>query len=179
MKEFPLDMKDKHSSEEYFGKMISDFVEHSSGLSLQKNKKTLTIKQTTDGKALCVCLKNVEDIIRRSDFDQYEFLQVNFVNGKKILLTENLIGFKPLTHHELDPNKLPKVVTTVDLIGVVEALEETVSSGRHLFTEDIETDILKKVFQSILNGGMDVGFDLSQEKHWPYQITNIRHKFIS
>ena len=92
--------------------------------------------------------------------------------GKKILLTDQLIGFKPFPIPDLDVSKLPKVVTTVDLLSVFEAIEEasTVSAR----TEDADT--LKRVFQSILMGGEDVGFDLSTEKSWLRRLSGVVSK---
>jgi len=76
------------------------------------------------------------------------FLQVNFLSGKKILLTENLIGFKPVPSRGLDLSKLPKVVTTPDLLSVVEAIEDSISFA----VANDELDVLKRVFDSVLRG---------------------------
>ena len=92
---------------------------------------------------------------------------------EKILLTDQLIGFKPWPVPELDISKLPKVVTTLDLLSVFEAIEESVTtmSGR---PED--TDTLKKVFNSILLGGEDIGFDLTTERSWLRRLPAIPSK---
>jgi hypothetical protein len=72
-----------------------------------------------------------------------------------------LIGFKTIPLHGFDVHKLPKVVTTSDLISVFEAAEEALSTGR-----GEEVDVLRQVFNSILMGGETVGFDLKNEKSW-------------
>jgi hypothetical protein len=88
---------------------------------------------------------------------------VNFQSGKKILLTQNLIGFKPAPSRGLDLSKLPKVVTTPDLLSVVEAIEETLSTAP---AQPEELEVLRKVFDSVLKGAEAVGFDTTSERVW-------------
>ena len=66
---------------------------------------------------------------------------MNFQNSYKVLLTDNLIGFKPQETLGLDMTRIPKVVTTPDLFSVYEAIEESLGSD----TQDHEVEILKKV----------------------------------
>lgn len=106
---------------------------------------------------------DVEEVISRVDGEGQSFLQVNFLSGKKILLTETLVGFKPAEASGLDLTKLPKVVTTPDLISVVEAIEEALSSPKG---GKEELEVLKQVFSSVLKGAETVGFDLKTEKVW-------------
>jgi len=88
---------------------------------------------------------------------------VNFINGKKLLLTEKLIGFKPATTLNLDMTKLPKVVTTPDLISVVEAIEESFSDEN---SHPEEVKVLEKVYDAVLRGAEDIGFSLPNERTW-------------
>ena len=144
--------------------ILEDFIAKSAGLSLSKSGEgDLAISQKGDSKKIKLRKGELIDVLARKDAEGKEFVQINFSSGRKILLTDQLIGFKPWPVPELDITKLPKVVTTLDLLSVFEAIEESVTtaSGR---PED--TDTLKKVFNAILLGGEDIGFDLTTERSW-------------
>lgn len=163
-----------HSSElkekNEFLSQIREFVAKSSGLRsrLAENDR-LHISQSTDGKAIAFPVAELEEVIERIDSDGHMFLQVNFQSGKKILLTQNLIGFKPAPARGLDLGKLPKVVTTPDLLSVVEAIEDSITSPPS--PQSDELDILKKVFDSVLRGAEAVGFDTTPERLWLQQLS--------
>ena len=143
---------------------IRDFVSKSSGLrSKGAEQDQIHIAQNTDGKAIRFNVADLEEVVPRIDSDGHVFLQVNFLSGKKILLTQNLIGFKPVPSRGLDLSKLPKVVTTPDLLSVVEAIEDTISATPG---EAGELEILKRVFDSVLKGAEAVGFDITPERVW-------------
>lgn len=143
---------------------IQDFVAKSSGLrSRRDSENKLQILQRADGKSLAFTTTDLDEVISRVDSEGAVFLQVNFQSGKKILLTQNLIGFKPAPSRGLDLSKLPKVVTTPDLLSVVEAIEDSMSSSS---SPTDELDVLKKVFDSVLRGAEAVGFDITSERVW-------------
>lgn len=142
---------------------IEDFVAKSSGLRSKADSERLHISQNADGKAITFGISELDEVIPRIDSDGHTFLQVNFQSGKKILLTQNLIGFKPAPSRGLDLGKLPKVVTTPDLLSVVEAIEDSMSSTP---SQPEELDVLKKVFDSVLRGAEAVGFDITPERVW-------------
>ena len=142
---------------------ISDFVAKSSGLKSKLQADELHIFQCTDSKTIILRVTDLEEVIPRIDSDGHVFLQVNFHSGKKILLTQNLIGFKPAPSRGLDLSKLPKVVTTPDLLSVVEAIEDTITSPS---SPSDELEVLKKVFDSVLRGAEAVGFDTTSERVW-------------
>lgn len=146
---------------------IRDFISKSAGLRSrshdQEAQEKIQILQRGDGKSITFPIAELDEVIHRIDAEGQVFLQVNFSSGKKILLTENLIGFKPVPSRGLDLSKLPKVVTTPDLLSVVEAVEDSISSGPS--TND-ELDILKRVFDSVLRGAEAVGFDTTPERLW-------------
>jgi len=145
---------------------INDFVAKSAGLkSRVEDAKLIRIRQNTDGKAIAFNIADLEEVIPRIDADGHVFLQVNFLSGKKILLTENLIGFKPVPSRGLDLSKLPKVVTTPDLLSVVEAIEDSMGTPPAPSQND-ELDLLKRVFDSVLRGAEAVGFDITPERLW-------------
>lgn len=142
---------------------ILNFIERSQGLrSVGTDDGELKIVQTVDEKVFSFKLSQVSEVLHRQDSESRLFLQVNFQNSNKILLTENLVGFKPNQTFGLDMTKLPKVVTTPDLISVYEAIEDAMGS-EHI---DHEIEILKKVYLSIIDGGEKVGFDLKTERFW-------------
>ena len=142
---------------------IVEFVEKASGLSLANND-TMTIEliQKSDTKSLRIELREVKEVLTRRDTDNSTFLQVNFSSGRKILLTDSFIGFKPVTLDGLDMSKIPRVVTTPDLMSVFEAIEDSMSSEN----EANDLDTLRKIFFAILIGGESVGFDLGRERTW-------------
>jgi hypothetical protein len=143
-------------------------VEKSSGLSSKVSDEVMIqIFQRADGKTLSFAVAELEEVIPRTDSEGQDFLQVNFLSGKKILITENLVGFKPAPSLGLDMTKLPKVVTTPDLMSVVDAIEDTLSAETG---QTEEVDVLKKVFDSVLRGAEAVGFDLTPERIWLQNI---------
>lgn len=147
---------------------IHSFVEKSTGLTSRLDELLVQIFQRADGKTMIVDVSEVDEVISRVDSDGKSFLQINFVSGKKILLTDNLVGFKPLPSLGLDMSKLPKVVTTPDLLSVVDAIEESMLMPA---TSNDEVDILKKVFDSVLRGAEAVGFDLTPERIWLHNVS--------
>lgn len=152
---------------------IVTFVEASKGLKVvDSNEGAASISQTLDGKIFTFQFSDLSEVLQRSDAEGKGFIQVNFQNGNKVLFTESLVGFKPKETPGLDMSKIPKVVTTPDLVSVFEAIEESMSSDT---TPDYEVEILRKVFQAILQGGELAGFDLSFEKKWLFRL--VPHQF--
>lgn len=149
---------------------IQRFVVSSSGLQwTQVSPLEVMILQSVDRKMLRFETISVEEVLEREDAEGKEFLQINFREGKKILVTDGLIGFKPLIVDQFEMERLPKVVTTPDLISVLEALEEVdLSPGNSV--DEMKT--LKKIFLSIVGGGEEVGFDLTTEKNWLQQFSH-------
>jgi hypothetical protein len=146
---------------------IREFVNKCSGLkSRVSDEHAIQILQNTDGKTISFEIADLEEVIPRVDGEGHAFLQVNFLNGKKILLTQNLIGFKPAPSTGLDLNKLPKVVTTPDLLSVVEAIEDSLNTA----AENEEVAVLRRVFDSVLRGAEAVGFDLTAERLWMQRL---------
>jgi hypothetical protein len=147
--------KNKHKE------VIISFVSKAPGLEIKHDQQQMEILQTVDRKKLSFHFDQIEDVLIRDDSQEKPFLQLNFSSGDKILITDELIGFKPIPLQGFDVQKLPKVVTTSDLVSVFEAAEEALSTGR-----SDEVDVLRQVFNSILMGGEIVGFDLKNEKSW-------------
>lgn len=141
---------------------ILNFVDASKGLRAKINESGwVQIFQELDKKVFSFSSQEVSEVLHRADSEGKPFIQVNFQNGSKVLLTETLVGFKPLETLGLDMSRIPKVVTTPDLVSVFEAIEESMGADNGV---DHEVEILKKVYTAIISGGEKVGFDLSAER---------------
>lgn len=144
--------------------MILNYVDSSKGLRARTSDSSrMTIAQDIDGKIMSFSTNDLVEVLHRSDSEGKPFLQVNFKSGTKVLLTENLIGFKPFEALGLDMARIPKVVTTPDLKSVFEAIEESLGSD---IGQEHEAEVLKKVYHSILLGAEKVGIDLPAERTW-------------
>jgi hypothetical protein len=144
--------------------LILSFVDSSKGLKAKiSDSGRVRIQQDLDGKVFSYDPTDVIEVLHRADSEAKPFIQVNFRNNAKVLFTETLIGFKPLETLGLDMARIPKVVTTPDLVSVFEAIEEALGSDNSL---EHEVEILKRVYTSIISGGEKVGFDLSTERGW-------------
>ena len=151
-------------------KSIVNFVSQSRGLRfLESGTNELIICQSVDGKSLKLKTNTIADVLTRKDSKKDDFLQVNFSNGKKVILTDNLIGFKPAMYSDLDMNRLPKVVTTPDLISFIEVLEDSLHDTE--VSMDEITDV-KQYFESVLMGAEAIGFDLICERIWIARLLN-------
>jgi len=144
---------------------IINFLETTSFLNFSLNQTNIEIIQTEDGKCLNFPLMSVEKVLSRTDIDGSAFIQVNFSDKTKVLITKSLIGFKPLDLTGFDSGKIPKVVTTVDLNSVHKAIEDMLDS-EDTYQTATELDVLKKVYQSIMLGAEQVGFEMKAEKVW-------------
>lgn len=143
-------------------KEIQGFIGSSEGLKIVDSSLSdyIIIEQKVDGHQLKFNRFDLEEILKRNDESGQAFLQVNFTSGKKVLLTDNLVGFRPLGLYGLDMEKLPKVVTTPDIQSVFEAIQESLQTN----DGPDELEVLRKVFDSVICGGEAVGFDLTEER---------------
>lgn len=144
---------------------IVNFLETTTQLSFRLEKSYIEIKQTEDGKTLSFDLDVVDKVLLRTDFDGSGFIQVNFSDKTKVLITKSLVGFKPFEITGFDAGKIPKVVTTVDLNSVYKAIEDLLDS-EDTYQTATELEVLKKVYQSIMLGAEQVGFEMRAEKIW-------------
>lgn len=167
-------MSQSNESQREHMNQIEEFIQKSSGLQFSRvNELLFKVFQRADGKELSFNAQDLEEVILRMDSDGQQFLQVNFFSGKKILITQSLIGFKPAVAVGLDMARLPRVVTTPDLLSVVDAIEETLELEDSI-PEELE--VLKRVFDSVLRGGEEVGFDLTAERLWLNNLSLIASK---
>ena len=149
---------------------IVDFISQCRGLRfLESGEDELIICQRVDEKSLTFKASQIEEVLSRTDVKNENFLQINFYNGKKIILTDNLIGFKPATQDSLDMKRLPKVVTTPDLVSFIEVLEDSLHDD-NVTIDEIED--VKQYFNSVLIGAEAIGFNLTCERVWMARILN-------
>lgn len=142
---------------------IFEFLSSSQGLRyVMSDSGIMTIRQLADKKNFKFNVFDLSDVLSREDAQQKSFLQINFSSGVKVILTENLIGFKPSEVSGVDLTKIPKVVTTPDLRSVYEALEDLIAADN---TNPGEALVLRKVFISILEGGEKAGFNLEDDRN--------------
>lgn len=144
---------------------IINFLENTRYVKFEFDQTSLRVTQNEDQKAISFRFADVEKVLARTDFDGSQFIQINFHNKTKILITKNLIGFKPLELVGFDAGKIPKVVTTVDLNSVFKAIED-LTDGEDTYQTATELEVLKKVYQSIMMGAEQVGFEMKAEKQW-------------
>ena len=145
--------------------IIEDFLSYTSKLSLIKKEEDerITLFQNYDKKTLSFYESDIKKVLERKDYNGEAFLQVNFKNGKKILLTNEFIGFPPAICSEIDTKKLPKVVTTADLLSVIEAIESSLY-GTDQYQESLYD--VKLFFEAIASGAESIGFSLTGERLW-------------
>lgn len=146
-------------------KAIKDFSKDSKGLFLMENKEaeTCEVYQNQDKKYISFKKNQIENVLRRKDLNHEDFLQIDFYNGAKILLTSDFVGFAPAHCEGLDSQKLPKVVTTLDLISVIEAIESSLYGQEHY---EEKLDDVKLFFEAIATGAEAIGFNLAGERLW-------------
>ena len=157
--------------------LVQTFLSKSKKLSLvetQKSETEFSILQNYDKKSLLISTENVEKVLERVDPNGEMFLQINFKDGKKVILTEEFIGFAPGVCVGLFSKKLPKVVTTADLLNVIDAIEGSVY-GTEQYQESLSD--VKLFFEAIASGAESIGFDLTGERLWvekiiPSQLVN-------
>ncbi len=150
---------------------VVDFISQCRGLSfLESESEELTICQRADGKCLTFKTSDIEKVLYRVDVQKKPFLQVNFKNNKKFLLTDDLIGFKPIISCKQDESRLPKVVTTPDLLSFIEILENSI--GEHTISSPQEIEDVRRYFDCVLKGAENIGFNLTCERIWIERLLN-------
>lgn len=169
-----MSSSNKHKSTTSDLDSILNYVDSSRGLKAKVGESgKIQIYQDLDGKIFTFSMQDIGEILHRMDADGKPFIQLNLRGGHKVLFTDTLIGFKPVETVGLDISRIPKVVTTPDLMSVFEAIEESMGAESGA---DSEVEILKKVYFSILAGGEQVGFDLSFERKWLNRLIASRSK---
>ena len=158
-----FDSSSSSGSENRFLSEIFEYVNSTEGLRFSESDLSdyFIIEQVVDKHCIKINKFDVKDVMVRRDENNNEFLQVSFVSGKKVLLTEKLVGFRPVSLFGLDMNRLPRVVTTPDVMSIFDAIQEILCDELHSLEE---LEVLRKVYDSVVCGGESVGFDMSVER---------------
>ncbi len=144
---------------------VINYLENQAQFNFTFTEETLELTQKEDSKKMLIDFSKVEKVLDRQDVDGSRFLQVNFNEGSKVLITKALVGFKPYDLIGFDLTRIPRVVTTLDLVSVHKAIEDLFDSDEN--AESVtELEVLKKVYQSILFGAENIGFKMNAEKKW-------------
>ncbi len=163
-----MDCASSTSKQQKLFSEILSFVGRTSGLECRfVTAETAQIHQAMDQKFIELRASSLDDVLFRSDTDGREFIQVNFSTGTKLLLTDSLIGFKPVVSRGFESSRIPRVVTTPDIISIFEAIQDSLHSPS---PDEHEIVVLKRVFEAVLSGGEAVGFNLATERSWAKRI---------
>ncbi|MBC7421744.1 MAG: hypothetical protein H7328_13535 [Bdellovibrio sp.] len=149
---------------QYMNEVIN-YLEIQAQFNFKISGDILEVTQKEDSKKMIIDFKRVEKVLDRQDLDGSRFLQVNFSGGSKVLITKALVGFKPTDLIGFDLSRIPRVVTTIDLLSVSKAIEDLFDS-EETAESMAELEVLKKVYQSILYGAENIGFKMQAEKTW-------------
>ena len=144
---------------------VINYLESQTHFVFKFDEKVLELTQKEDMKKISIDFEQIEKVLMRQDVDGTNFLQINFSHGAKILITKSLVGFKPNQLVGFDLTRIPRVVTTIDLVSVSKAIEDLFDS-EETSESKVEVEILKKVYQSILYGAEGIGFKMQAEKLW-------------
>lgn len=161
---------DRQLKQDEMLQQIQTFIGQASGLKSELQEDGIVVVQKVDNKGLHVRADRLEEVLVRTDHQGTVFLQVNFEDSRKILLTDSLIGFKPMAAGVFEEGSLPKVVTTPDIESIFEALHEALSNMEVGMEEEVQN--LRRVFEAVVKGGEWVGFDLELERQ---KIRRIPH----
>lgn len=144
---------------------VINYLESQTHFAFKFDEQILELTQKEDHKKIAIDFEEIEKVLTRQDVDGSKFLQINFKQGTKILITKALVGFKPNQLIGFDLTRIPRVVTTIDLVSVSKAIED-LFDAEETPESKAEIEILKKVYQSILYGAEGVGFKMQAEKTW-------------
>ena len=156
---------------------VINYLESQTHFIFKFDEKVLELTQKEDLKKISINFEQIEKVLIRQDVDGTNFLQINFSHGTKILITKALVGSKPNQLVGFDLTRIPRVVTTIDLVSVSKAIEDIFDS-EETSESKAEIEILKKVYQSILYGAEGIGFKMQAEKNWLNSIL-LNHSAIS
>ncbi|MBE8221821.1 MAG: hypothetical protein HAW60_03740 [Bdellovibrionales bacterium] len=150
--------------------ILLNFVSKADGLNIkQQTSDYVIIEQNEDRSFLKVFFNNIS-CITFSKKEQGEcYIQLNFINNTKCILTNGLIGFAPIKSILLDKNSLPEIVSSIDLLNIIEAFEDSLRNSGE--SEDFL--FLSQVYHSVLNGGKNIGIE------WNFHIPHFHSLGLS
>ena len=168
MQQEDIDLNETHASAEqlqHFRRLV-DFCRKASGYRvLHLSEGALVLEQMIDRRSLRICANWIEDILDRADQDGQLFLQVNFADDRKVLITDRLIGFKPQPRANREGaehavRRLPRVVTTPDMGSVLVAMNESFDKS----DDRTELATLRVLYDAILRGAALIGFEVTEDR---------------
>lgn len=144
--------------------ILLQFIKNAKGLRVkQQGQNFITIEQLEDKSFLKVFFYQIRHVSQSPESNKDSYIQINFTNNTKCILTDNLIGFAPIKSFLLDKNALPEVVSSMDLLNIIEAFESNLRNSG----EPEDFLFLNQVYHSVLNGGKHIGIE------WNFNIPNL------
>lgn len=135
---------------------LLQFIKKTEGLRIkQQAQYYIVIEQIEDKSFLKIFFHHISHISFSSEKQNGHYIQVNFTNHTKCILTNHLIGFAPVKSLLLDKNALPEVVSSMDLLNIIEAFESNLRNSG----EAENFLFLNQVYHAVLNGGKQVGIE--------------------
>ncbi|MBE8162641.1 MAG: hypothetical protein HAW63_01470 [Bdellovibrionaceae bacterium] len=135
---------------------LLSFINKASGLQIKKSTNDyIIIEQLEDKSFLKIFFHHIDYISFSKDARKESYIQLNFINNTKCILTSDLIGFSPVKSLLLNKNSLPEVVSSIDLLNILEAFEASLRNSGN--SEDFL--FLNQVYNAVLNGGKKVGME--------------------
>lgn len=149
---------------------LLNFIKKASGLKIkQQDKYFIIIEQLEDKSCLKVFFHNISYISFAKDDTGGQYIQIDFLNKTKCILTDSLIGFSPVKSLLLNKNALPEVVSSIDLLNIIEAFEANLRNSG----EAEEFLFLNQVYHAVLNGGKQIGIE------WDFSIPALHNLGLS
>lgn len=149
---------------------LLSFIKKTRGLRVKnQNLTSITIEQKEDKSFLKIFFHQISHISLASETKKEDYIQINFINKTKCILTESLIGFAPIKSLLLDKNSLPEVVSSIDLLNILEAFEANLRNSGEI--EDFL--FLNQVYHAVLNGGKHIGLE------WDFNIPGLHSLGLS
>lgn len=136
--------------------ILLNFINKAKGLRIKKqDKNIIVIEQLEDKSCLKIFFHNIHYISFAKDSVNGQYMQIDFTNKTKCILTDNLIGFAPVKSLLLNKNALPEVVSSIDLLNIIEAFEA------HLRNSGVAEEFLflNQVYHAVVNGGKQIGIE--------------------
>lgn len=149
---------------------LLSFINKAAGLRLkQQSHNYITIEQLEDKSFLKIFFHHISYISFSKETSNKNYIQLNFTNNTKCILTNNLIGFAPIKSLLLEKSSLPEVVSSMDLLNIIEAFEANLRNSG----EPEDFLFLSQVYHAVLNGGKKIGIE------WNFHIPHFHSLGLS
>ena len=152
-----------------------NYLEKHSELTILKKKSDfIKVKQPDDQMNLTISFSEIDSTYVQIDSLGKKYLQINLNDGGRLLLTQRVIGFEAKKDSRLRSGFLPDVVTTLDLLNIMEAFESSLRDGHQ---SEEEQYLLNKAFRAIAKGATRIGFNVSH-LHSPFLTFSINSPIL-